>query len=79
METKLTLLHGILKNNHRKNKIHGLTINGAWNIDPIAIKEEVHNFFSLKFHEPRTNRPKFISGLFKKLSTDKGLFLESYF
>nr|KAJ0212228.1 hypothetical protein LSAT_V11C400198280 [Lactuca sativa] len=79
METKLTLLHGILKNNHRKNKIHGLTINGAWNIDPIAIKEEVHNFFSLKFHEPRTNRPKFISGLFKKLSTDKGLFSESNF
>lgn len=39
----------------------------------------MHNFFCSKFHELWPNLPKFINGLFKKLSSNESLLLESNF
>ena len=48
--------------------MHGLIINGVWNIEPEAIKQEVHQFFKDKFYEKWPVRPKFINPGFKTLS-----------
>lgn len=71
--------HGTLKQKSRKNRIHGLNINGEWISDPMAIKSEVYKFFADKFHERWTHRPKFINHNFKQLSNDQSSFLELEF
>nr|KAJ0204712.1 hypothetical protein LSAT_V11C500243130 [Lactuca sativa] len=49
--------HGAVKNKNRKNRLHGLLINGAWNTEPSAIKTEVHRFFEEKFRDNWPSRP----------------------
>lgn len=71
------LFHGFLKSKNRKNRIHGLTIDGEWSSDPLAIKSETHKFFANKFREKWPVRPKLISTLFKKLTPDQNHMIES--
>lgn len=60
--------HRIVNNNKRKNRIHGLTIDGVWVNEPSKSKQEILEFFSNKFDEPLYNRPKLISNRFKRIS-----------
>lgn len=69
--------HGMLKNKHRKERIHGITISGEWCTDPELIKKETFEFFRNKFHEPWPVRPKLISSLFKRLKPDQSSFIEA--
>ncbi|KAL7614622.1 hypothetical protein Lser_V15G08580 [Lactuca serriola] len=71
--------HGCLKHRNRKNRIHGLTINGVWNSDSRDVKAEILKFFTNKFCERWPNRPKFINSKFKKLSAGQSSLLESEF
>lgn len=71
--------HGSLKHKKRKNRIHGLNINGEWNTDPLAIKSEIFNLFANKFRERWPNRPKFLNHNFKRISLTQSPFLESEF
>ena len=71
--------HGCLKHKNRKNRIHGLTINGVWNSDPRDVKAEILKFFTDKFCERWPNRPKFINSKFKKFSTGQSSLLEYEF
>ena len=52
--------HGALKSKNRKNRLHGLIINGTWNTEPVEIKKEIHRFFEDKFKERWTTRPKLL-------------------
>lgn len=61
-----SFFHGTLKNKNRS--IHGLTVNGRWIVDRIAIKEEAFHFFDNKFHEKWPICPLFINSLFDRLS-----------
>ena len=47
--------------------------------DPILIKSHVLHSFETKFSEPTHNRPSFSSNLFKQLTPDENLILESPF
>nr|KAJ0222973.1 hypothetical protein LSAT_V11C200055230 [Lactuca sativa] len=68
--------HGSLANANRKNKIHGLLINGSWEVNPELIKLEALQFFASKFKENWPVRPLLISPLFKQLSIDQQQSLE---
>lgn len=71
--------HATIKFKNRKNRIHGLVIDGAWNTNPKDIMQEVHNFFANKFHKKWPERPKLISNLFKTLSSNQIDALDSPF
>lgn len=64
---------GSIKSKNRKNRLHGLTINGVWNIVPSTIMNEIQGYFAEKFHERWPIRPKLISDQFKMLSVVKGI------
>lgn len=59
--------HGAVKSKNRKNRLHGLSINCAWNTEPSEIKKEVHEFFVNKFYNKWPNRPKLVSDGFKTI------------
>ncbi|KAI3500518.1 hypothetical protein L1887_36340 [Cichorium endivia] len=59
-------VHAFVNKNIRRNNICRLNIGGVWVIDPVQISKEVFDFFSVKFSDPRHNRPKFISDGFKE-------------
>nr|KAJ0222743.1 hypothetical protein LSAT_V11C200067800 [Lactuca sativa] len=68
--------HGSIQKMSRKNKIHGLLINGAWEVKPEAIKLEAFQFFAYKFKEKWPIRPLLIRKTFKQLSIDQVQSLE---
>lgn len=70
-DDKSIFFHGSLKNTSRKNKIHGLTINGTWTTRPILIKQEVFQFFFDNFKERCSIRLLMINSLSKQLSTQQ--------
>lgn len=53
----------------KKNKMNGRIVDGEWTTDPNKIKEEVWQYFSSKFSESITFRPKFVNS-FKKLTME---------
>nr|KAJ0216426.1 hypothetical protein LSAT_V11C300139170 [Lactuca sativa] len=46
-----SFFHGYVNNQNRRKHIHGLMINGHWDLNPASIRNEVFCFFSLKFEE----------------------------
>lgn len=68
--------HGLIKNNIRRSRIHGLNIDGVWTSEPEKVKEEVYSFFSNKFKENIQDKPKFRSGRFRALSVEQKVSLE---
>ena len=68
--------HRILNQNHRRNRIFGISLNGSWVFDPISIKSAVMDFFEQKFREPLLRRPWFSSRLFNSLSSSQSSDLE---
>ncbi|KAK1427286.1 hypothetical protein QVD17_15969 [Tagetes erecta] len=63
--------HGIINGNKKRNRINGLTINGEWNTDPRAVKNEIHDFFKFKFSDPMTNRPAFENSNIRRHGIEK--------
>lgn len=71
--------HAFVNKNTRRNYLSGVHIGGAWVTDPVLISKEVFDFFSIKFSEPRRNRPKFISDGFNKISElDNDLLIKPF-
>lgn len=68
--------HNAIKIKGRKNRLHGLVIDGRWNTYLSDIKREVHRFFGNKFEDKWPIRPKLISDEFKTLSSDQRRFLD---
>ncbi|KAL7588816.1 hypothetical protein Lser_V15G37011 [Lactuca serriola] len=71
-----SFFHGYVNNHNRRNKIHGLTINGQWETCPDDINGEILQFFSKKFEEKWMSRPKIRSNRFKTLSSEASSALE---
>lgn len=71
--------HGIINSKSRKNKIHGLSINGTWNSNQSEILSEVHRHFSNKFKEKWPIRPQLRSQKFKALAPHQAWLLEAPF
>ncbi|KAK1414539.1 hypothetical protein QVD17_30285 [Tagetes erecta] len=67
--------HGMMNCNSADKRINGLYIDGTWNSDPNAIKEQIFGHFKDRFSEKILTRPKFCSNNFKKLSNDQAEFL----
>lgn len=61
--------HGLVNNNMKKSRIHGLIIDGTWNSNPLV--KHVLDFYCDKFKEKVTSRPRFASSLFKTLSSEE--------
>ncbi|KAJ9548459.1 hypothetical protein OSB04_021002 [Centaurea solstitialis] len=71
--------HRVIKQNHRRNFIHGFSINGVWTTDPMTMKSAAKDFFENKFKEPLSSRPVFSNTLLNALSSDQSDFLEATF
>ncbi|KAJ9549144.1 hypothetical protein OSB04_021687 [Centaurea solstitialis] len=71
--------HSILNQNHRRNFIHGVSLNGAWSSEPSILKPAAKEFFEKKFIEPLPHRPAFSSNLFSPLSLGQSIELERPF
>ncbi|GKF79392.1 hypothetical protein Tco_0234960 [Tanacetum coccineum] len=69
--------HALLKSKGRKNSVNGLICDGVWTDDPAVIKEAIYNHFWNRFKEPRVDRPKFCSSLFRRIHESDALLLES--
>ena len=69
----------MIKNKKRRNKIHGLIINGVWETEVKPIQKEVWRFFKSKFEEPFVSRPKFVNPKFIRLSLEDCIELEKPF
>ncbi|GJR84179.1 RNA-directed DNA polymerase, eukaryota [Tanacetum coccineum] len=72
-----SFFHGIINNRRNHSRINGFAIEGEWVTDPVPIKSHILHFFEAKFKEPSHNRPSFSSNLFKQLTPDENLILES--
>jgi len=70
------LFHGYVNNRNKKSHLHGLTIDGNWSSDPVAIKQKVFDFFSAKYKEKWKARPAFKSDGFRQISSSDQEFLE---
>ncbi|GJR32994.1 putative RNA-directed DNA polymerase, eukaryota, reverse transcriptase zinc-binding domain protein [Tanacetum coccineum] len=71
--------HGIINNRRNRSRINGLAIDGSWMTDPTTIKSHIFQFFESKFKETNHTRPSFSSNLFKQLTSEDNIFLESPF
>lgn len=71
--------HGIVNNNLKKNRIHGLNISGSWETDPEKLKEAARDFFEKKFQDSNPVRPSITSHFFKKISDSQRVWLEEPF
>ena len=67
------LYHRAIKYREMKNTLKGLNVNSQWTEDPNIIKNHVFEFFKDKFSSTRKERPRLISGKFKKISRDEVL------
>ncbi|KAJ9565542.1 hypothetical protein OSB04_001508 [Centaurea solstitialis] len=68
--------HGVINKKYKRNRIHGVNINGRWNSSPESVKEAAFSYFKDKFQEPHPTRPALNSSLFKKLSDAQSAQLE---
>ncbi|KAJ9547609.1 hypothetical protein OSB04_020152 [Centaurea solstitialis] len=71
--------HGMVNNQMNKGRIHGLNINGSWVTDPTLIKDAAFDFLKNKFEESNPITPILRSNLFKKITDEQKLWLESCF
>ena len=70
----------LLMNAHRRNNyIKGVRIDGAWFDEPQKVKEEVKNFFSLRFQEPVFSRPTLDGISFQTISQHQNNILVAPF
>ncbi|GKB90878.1 putative RNA-directed DNA polymerase, eukaryota, reverse transcriptase zinc-binding domain protein [Tanacetum coccineum] len=71
--------HSIVNKKGKRNQISGLNITGNWVENPSAIYSEAIKHFSIRFHDPQPNRPKFKCALFRQLDQHDRCFLDSSF
>ncbi|GKE78519.1 putative RNA-directed DNA polymerase [Tanacetum coccineum] len=72
-----SFFHGIINNRRNRLRINGLAIESEWVTDLVPIKSHILYFFETKFKEPSHNRPSFSNNLFKQLTPDENIILES--
>ncbi|KAK1428400.1 hypothetical protein QVD17_17233 [Tagetes erecta] len=63
-----SFFHGIINGNKKRNKIHGIDINGRWEVEPALVKKEIHSIFKAKFSEAHPSRPTLFNPNFNRLS-----------
>ncbi|GJX53819.1 RNA-directed DNA polymerase, eukaryota, reverse transcriptase zinc-binding domain protein [Tanacetum coccineum] len=61
------------------SRINGLNIHGEWITEPLALKSHIFNSFHVRFKEDNHSRPLYSSNLFKQLSLEESLLLDSPF
>ncbi|GJY42770.1 RNA-directed DNA polymerase, eukaryota [Tanacetum coccineum] len=71
--------HGIINNKFSRSRINGISIHGSWVTDPILVTSHIFNFHKCKFQNNVTNRPRFTSNMFKKLTSLEVTLLDAPF
>ncbi|GJV17569.1 putative RNA-directed DNA polymerase, eukaryota [Tanacetum coccineum] len=71
--------HAKVRKRYRKNGFRGLMVDGMWCENPATIKQTVYEYFKGVYEESGTDRPKFISNRFKRLSEAEANLLEAEF
>ncbi|KAM0041794.1 putative RNA-directed DNA polymerase [Helianthus debilis subsp. tardiflorus] len=71
--------HGLVNSNIARTRINGLSIDGQWVNEPTRIKEEVVNFFDLKFKELDMRRPTVVDLEVGTLDEEDKVWLEGPF
>ncbi|GKC13210.1 putative ribonuclease H protein [Tanacetum coccineum] len=71
--------HSTVRKRYRKNGFTGLMVDGRWNENPDDIKQTVFNYYQGVFKETNSNRPRFASGRFRRLSQGDASLLEAPF
>ncbi|KAJ9567283.1 hypothetical protein OSB04_003249 [Centaurea solstitialis] len=73
------LFHAASKLRERRNRIHGLNIQGAWSEKPEDIKKFVFEFFKEKFSMKDNSGVKLSTNRLKRISEEEALLLEKRF
>ncbi|XP_076945024.1 uncharacterized protein LOC143615917 [Bidens hawaiensis] len=73
------LFHCILNANLSSKRLHGLSINEVWEVNPILIKDVVFGFFEKRFREPETDRPVAVLDGIKRLKEGDVSILDAPF
>ncbi|GKF95367.1 hypothetical protein Tco_0288102, partial [Tanacetum coccineum] len=71
--------HLTVRKRYGKNGFTGLMVDGRWNENPEDIKQTIFNYYQGVFKETNSNRPRFASGRFKRLSQGDASLLEAPF
>ncbi|KAJ9556808.1 hypothetical protein OSB04_011422 [Centaurea solstitialis] len=67
--------HTMVNARRRKNRMHGLSINGVWSNEPSSLKSHVFDFFLNKYKECSDVNLKFRSSQLRKISDSQKLSL----
>ena len=71
--------HLMMNANRRHNSLKGAMIDGTWIDDPYKVKEEVRSFFSQRFQEADTHRPRLDGICFQSISQQHNDMLVDHF
>ncbi|XP_021995252.1 uncharacterized protein LOC110892394 [Helianthus annuus] len=74
-----SFFHNVVNANQSSNRINGLVINGAWETNPVLIKDSICSFFAQKFQEPLPDRPGLICPCLNRISASDGELLAAPF
>ncbi|XP_057418699.1 uncharacterized protein LOC130712900 [Lotus japonicus] len=71
--------HSIIKWRRKKNSLVGLFDNGTWVVEPVVVKEHVHDFFKCRFEKDTWMAPRMDGVPFSQQSSADNDFLTARF